>query len=451
MKKILEIAGAIALIVAVGASCSSGASSDCDGEADLVDGARFCTYTGPIIETRFNCPPEMPHRHEFADRIVCAEVPDLPEGLAGIPQWEVGEQTDPDTTMPGPATCVDGIGNGCPDTVSNPRASLDVANDLADILWNDVPDSELLRAANAGELATRSGTRAQVERMLADPRAASGTADFWSRYLGIDRLDEVLLDTNQFPSFGAALTDEARRSTLDTIHQHTLIDGDDTREIFTTRDVVVGPETGPIVGFPQVSAYPEGRTWGVNDGRAGVLTHPSFMLAFADDAAPRISARGTQIRRMMCESVPAPPDEVSPEPGNTVIGSARDKLVAATSPAECAACHAIIDQPSFPLEAFDQVGRSRTMDNGFPVDPSGELDQVGLAGPVELGQAMRDDPRTSDCLTRKWMRFLESGDLRQPVSNEDTLAPVLHGIWESGGYRLGDLIIAILLSDAFLQ
>src|SRR5690606_36528859 len=45
--------------------------------------------------------------------------------------------------------------------------------------------------------------------------------------------------------------------------------------------------------------------------------------------------------------------------------SMRERLSILTSPTECTACHSQINPLAFPLEAFDQLGRFRTVEKVF--------------------------------------------------------------------------------------
>jgi len=52
------------------------------------------------------------------------------------------------------------------------------ASRLSYFLWDTMPDAELLRAAEAGELSTPAGIEKQTARLLADPRAAGAFDEF---------------------------------------------------------------------------------------------------------------------------------------------------------------------------------------------------------------------------------------------------------------------------------
>lgn len=44
-----------------------------------VDGEPYCVASGPIIETGFDCPSAMPHRHRQGDLVICSEQEGVPE------------------------------------------------------------------------------------------------------------------------------------------------------------------------------------------------------------------------------------------------------------------------------------------------------------------------------------------------------------------------------------
>ncbi|MEL6181924.1 MAG: DUF1595 domain-containing protein, partial [Myxococcota bacterium] len=61
------------------------------------------------------------------------------------------------------------LGTLDPNTDTRTFTDLELASRLSFFLWNTTPDAELLNAAEAGELSTDEGLRAQAERLLASP------------------------------------------------------------------------------------------------------------------------------------------------------------------------------------------------------------------------------------------------------------------------------------------
>ena len=65
-----------------------------------------------------------------------------------------------------------------------------------------MPDEELLRVAENGELLQTNVYRAQIHRMLADPKADALGERFAMQWLEIERLgSEVNPDSKKFPEF----------------------------------------------------------------------------------------------------------------------------------------------------------------------------------------------------------------------------------------------------------
>src|SRR5204862_7778634 len=67
----------------------------------------------------------------------------------------------------------------------------ELATRLSFFLWSSVPDEELLELARKGTLKDPAILNAQVNRMLADPRAQRFSQHFVEQWLGLDGLDSV--------------------------------------------------------------------------------------------------------------------------------------------------------------------------------------------------------------------------------------------------------------------
>lgn len=433
-------AGLIGALMAVGCGDSKESTADCSpGEPEVHDGQKYCVYRGPIIETRFDCPEFAPFQHALEGMIVCSPGQTLPP----IQGWETTEPVDP--VQP---TCEFGFEAPCVDTPTNMRPSADIANDLATLLWQDLPDQLLLDAAADGRLKTRSGVAGQVSRMLTDPRSKAGLSPFWVQYLKLEQLEFGAAGST---AFDATLAGKMLNSTLDTIHHITMTSAADTRAVFTSRDIVVEQQVGAIMDLQVVGLTPTLTTIPASDDRSGVLSHPAFLVGQTDMDYGRIAitSRGIAIRSMLCQDLPPPPDVVT-IPQTAADGSMRDRLTQITSDPACMGCHALVDFPSFTLDGFDNMGARRATDNGFTIDSTGELDSVMLSGAADLGKAMHDDDKMAPCMTKKWLRFVVNSDVETAVIGEDPLSQALVVRWEAADYRLASLIKDILTSDAFL-
>ena len=95
-----------------------------------------------------------------------------------------------------------------------PLTGYELASRLSFFLWSSIPDTELRRAAAAGELANPDLLAKQVKRMTVDPKARRLATEFFGQWLGFYHFNEYRgVDTGRFPEFTeevkAAMYDEA--------------------------------------------------------------------------------------------------------------------------------------------------------------------------------------------------------------------------------------------------
>src|SRR5690606_19953513 len=86
-----------------------------------------------------------------------------------------------------------------------PLTDVELASRLSFFLWSSIRDDALLDLAEAGRLSDERVLNAQVERMLADPRAEALTTSFAYQWLNVNGLDQIDPDGPMFPNFIPAL------------------------------------------------------------------------------------------------------------------------------------------------------------------------------------------------------------------------------------------------------
>src|SRR6185503_9619027 len=123
-----------------------------------------------------------------------------------------------------------------PNAASQELSSFELASRLSFFLSSQGPDDALLALAESGELSKSDVLEAQVERMLADPRAEVLVTSFAEGWLGLDDLEAVVPDMVLFPQFTDGLRQDFATETrlflksvlLDGGNVKTLLDGDYT-------------------------------------------------------------------------------------------------------------------------------------------------------------------------------------------------------------------------------
>jgi hypothetical protein len=328
------------------------------------------------------------------------------------------------------------------------------ASRLSFLLWNAGPDEALLTAAETGELDSGRGLARQVDRMLASPRIEAGVRAFFDDYLQFSLFESLDKDPVIYPKFSQTVALDAREQTLRTVVHHLIADDGDYRDLFTTRKTFMSRALGVVYQVP----VPPQEAWSPyefapNDPRAGLLTQLSFTALYSPPGRSSPTLRGKAIREVfLCQTVPVPPVNVDftsfesarDKPSTTV----RDRLTDHRENPVCAGCHALIDPMGLALENFDGLGVYRTMENGAPIDASGELDRVKFTDVRGLAQTMHDNPRTASCFVSRVFAY---GVGRKPAAGDNALLAFLGEKFAAEGYKLKPLLRRIATSEAFYR
>ena len=327
------------------------------------------------------------------------------------------------------------------------------ATRLSLFLWNSGPDEALLAAAESGELDDARGVERQVERMMASPRFEGGMRAFFTDMLALDDFQTLEKDPNLFPAFSLAVANDAREQVLRTLVDMLLVRDEDYRGIFTTRRTFM---TGPLGLVYRVPAAAPSGGWvpfefADGDPRAGIQTQVSFVALHSHPGKSSPTLRGKAVRELLlCQRVPDPPGNVNfdlfndpASPGKT----ARDRLLRHSTDPSCAGCHKLMDPIGLALENFDGAGQQRTLDDGVPIDTSGELNGIRFVDSAGLGPALQDDPAAPACLVRRAYTYAVA---RPILRSERKLLNWLEDGFAADDYRLRGLIHDIATSEAFM-
>ncbi|MEM1414216.1 MAG: DUF1592 domain-containing protein [Myxococcota bacterium] len=320
-----------------------------------------------------------------------------------------------------------------------------LASRLSYLLWDTMPDAELFRAADAGELRSTNALAAQARRMLDDPRAEEKLLDFHRQLLDLHIYDDIRLDG--FPAtIGVTMREEAERFLSEVL----FVERGGLNEVLTASYSFVDADLAALYGLS--GSYGDALERAELDPtqRAGIFTQPGFMASHDGDAAP--IHRGILINlKMLCTELPAPPVF---DPLELVGDTRREQLDSITGEGTCGAtCHAqFINPVGFAFETFDDAGRWRTEDNGFPVDATAQMvfqdgSRHRWDGPVELAAAMAGSQRVHECYVGNWIEYafgrpLQIGDegLRQGLARESR-----------EGLGVKEIIVRLVTSELFTQ
>lgn len=337
-----------------------------------------------------------------------------------------------------------------------PLTGHELASRLSYFLWNSMPDDALLAAAEAGELSDSLLLRAQVDRMLIDPKADAAISDFHLQWLGLDELEAVEKDAAVYPDFDADLAVAMKEDTASFV-RWVFTEGDGKLDTLLTGAFTLStdPALLSVYGVERPADHVAGTPLPLPaDQRAGLLTQPGMMArhAHANQTSPVHRGQAVRERLLLCGPLPPPPPDVDnvppdPEPGSTT----RERFEQHREDPTCSGCHDLIDGIGFGFEGYDGMGVFRTMDGGLPVDASGEIlgtsDVNGtFDGAVELSQRLAGSEDVRSCVARQWFRY----SLGRMDADEDLCAnDELLGRFADSGYHLRTLVHEVVQSDAF--
>ena len=323
---------------------------------------------------------------------------------------------------------------------------------LSYFLWSSMPDDELFALAQSGRIFDTNVYRAQIQRMLADPKAAALGERFALQWLDLEELGrEKRPDPTRFPEFDPALNN-AMRSEVTTFFNHVIRQDRSLLEVIDSDYTFVNARLAQIYGVKGVAGADmqlvkvSSRARGGVIGMAAVHASTSYPLR----TSPVLRGRWI-IESLLGEKVPMPPPDVPAlEENPEKIGSLslREQLEAHRTKAECATCHDRMDPLGFGLENFDVLGRWREQDRGRPIDvqgklPSGEIYE-GAAGLKKILMERKD--RVMRHLVRKMAGYAYGRELNR---FDDCVIDRTMEALQKNGYHARILIEEIATSFPF--
>jgi hypothetical protein len=337
---------------------------------------------------------------------------------------------------------------------SGPRRTLaptELASRMSLFLLHRTPDVELLDAADAGELDSSEGVRAQARRLLALPEAKRSVDRFYAELYTIRELSNVSKDPALYPEWNAELAASMQEEMLRFIDDIVWTRDADARELFTSNTTFVDARLAllyqvapPATGWKTVT-FPEG------EGRGGLLGQAGYMarLSHPDRTSP--TRRGKFFwEALMCEPLGSPPPGVNttipPEEPNKPR-TMREKLEAHKANGSCASCHDKLDSIGLSMEHFDAIGRYREDDRGLTLDTHGDYGDLGeFDSPASLGKILGESDDAMACIVKSfWRQSMGHVETEGEADSLDALTERFEG----GGYSIQSMLVELCANPAF--
>jgi mono/diheme cytochrome c family protein len=390
-------------------------------------------------------------------------------------------------------------------------APREIAFALAYALTDRRPESWLLALADKHELDTDEGVAAAVNRMLADPKVDKPRiARFFREYFQYAQAEEVFKDTKLHAEHDArALVEDTDRLVQYILQQ----DQDVLYQLLTTNKSFVAYKTAaetkkkrteelaifeeqkqkdpkkfetkkpPKVGRSIYEAYnlsdfPDEQPVELPASeRAGILTQPSWLVAFSKSDENDAIHRGKWVReRLLGGVVPDIPITVDAQLPIAPDKTLRERM-AVTRQEYCWQCHKLMNRTGYPFENYDHLGRYRTKERvldlvataanvdkkgkplgdvfqGVPADASGGVDFIGdercegdVKDAVELMHRLARSERVEQVFIRHAFRYWLG---RNETPGDAASLQAAYKTYKESGGSMQALITALLTSESFL-
>lgn len=294
---------------------------------------------------------------------------------------------------------------GAAEEQARPLTGHEIATRLSYFLWSSMPDDELFSLAEAGELSDPAVREAQVDRMLADPKAEALVEGFAAQWLKAGEFDRFAVDMGLYREWyafeNAGLNDAVNAEPVAFFRE--ILTQDLSALNFLDADwTMANEDLARWYGIDGVTGKELRRvSLPAESHRGGLVTMAAVHKWGSDGNRTKPVERGKYVLGVLFNDPPPPPPPNVTEVEPNVEGenlTVRQRLDQHRTIESCAACHRGIDPYGLALENFNAIGRWRTKQDGeranWPkeavIEPGGKLPNgVEFATIEEFRAALR--------------------------------------------------------------
>jgi len=347
---------------------------------------------------------------------------------------------------------------------------LEIAHALAYALTDERPPDWLVKDAQAGKLDDAAGVAAAVKKMLADKKLDKPRImRFFHEYFEYPKATEVFKNPDEFKPHKARVLVSDTDNLIRWVLQR---DKDVLRELLTTNKAFVNTRYDSKKGrveryeskglIHQSYSLPPDWKWTDQQPielppgtRAGVLTQPSWLVAWSMNQDNHAILRGKWVReRLLGNVVPDIPITVDAQLPEEPESTLRHRM-RVTREAYCWQCHKLMNEVGLPFEQYDHFGRWRAVELGKPVDATGGIDLTGdsridktkTKDAIEFVHKLAESERVEQVFVRHVFRYFTG---RNENLGDGPSLRAAHKAYRQSGGSFQALVIAILSSDSFL-
>ncbi|MDR2214759.1 MAG: DUF1592 domain-containing protein [Nevskiaceae bacterium] len=340
------------------------------------------------------------------------------------------------------------------DTGARELTDLELASRLSFFLWSSLPDAELLAVAEKNELSKPDVLKAQVRRMMADPKAISLTRDFAFQWLNVAKMDTIVPSAALFGhASGVYDPRPAFKKELELFMDSILRSDRPVTDLLTADYTYLNEQVALIYGMEDIRGNGFHKVTLKDPNRHGLLGKGAILMLTANPNRTAPVLRGAWIMERILGTPPATPPPNVPDLGEAVKGkpaTVREQVEIHRRNAACASCHAVMDPLGFALENFDTVGQYRAIDpqSRLPIDSAAKMpDGTPLTGPSDLHKALASrSGQLTQIITEKLMTYAVG---RQVDFNDMPTVRRIVRDAQTQNLTFESIVMGVVNSDAF--
>ena len=353
-----------------------------------------------------------------------------------------------------------------------------LASRLSYFLWSTMPDDELFKLADSGQL--RSNLKPQLKRMLADSKSKEFIENFTGQWLQVRDVDGIAINERAIffrdsdqpkpppgerrrgrnriePKF--ELDGELRRAMQEETTEYfkyIVKENRSIREMLDSDYTFVNEKLAKVYEIPDVKGKNTRRvTLPEGSPRGGMLTHGSILVVTSNPTRTSPVKRGVFILDNFLGTPPPPPPPDIPELEAAEATfkdrepTLRESLELHRNAPLCSSCHSRMDPLGLALENFNALGAWRDKERGQPIDPSSKLITGETFDDIRGLRKILAESRYMDfyrCLTEKLLTYALGRGLEfYDVATVDQIVAEL----EKDDGRFSTLLLGVIESAPF--
>jgi hypothetical protein len=322
----------------------------------------------------------------------------------------------------------------------------EIASELSYTFGGTAPSAALAAKASSGALASPDSLVQEAIALQQTPKGHEVLETFFREWTGYEKVLGTVKDAApNFNTVQTSMVGETQRF----IDEVVFTSGGNVKDLLTAKYTFVDSTLAAFYGFGgQPTAFTKvdrPANWST-----GLLAQGSILAGTSHPTMTSPVFRGLLVyANLLCNARPKPPPVVptidSAGPANTT----RERFQNVHAQPGCAECHATFEPFGYAFEFFDETGRYRANEKGFPIDASATATLGGGAtlsfdGLDDLATKLAAMPVVTDCVSGLLATYAFGGGGGQLCLAEEARAALA-----SGTYGLRDYYAQLAKAPSF--